>query len=269
MQNQPSFSVIICTYNGEKYLKECLDSVINQTLQNIEIVCANDGSIDNSLNILKEYANEDDRIKIIDHTNVGLATSRNRALKVITGEYCAFVDSDDIIDKNMLFELYNYAKENNLDMLSFSGYKFNEENEYIDNKYWNFAYLPKDWNKKVFTYKDCLPFLHEMAVSSCLTVYKTEFIKKNNLTFPDGLVYEDNIFWTVAFTKNARFGILNKKFYKGRSHSESITHNSDKNFKDWIEIQRRLVKYLEGINIGENVIKQYKKRIAYRLKKKK
>ena len=266
MNIYPSFSVIISTYNGEKYLNECLDSVINQILQDIEIICINDGSTDNSLKILEEYAKKDNRIKIINQSNAGLATSRNRALKIITGKYCAFVDSDDIIDENMLFELYNYAEKNNLDMLSFSGYQFNEKEEYIDKKYWDFAYLPKDWNKQVFTYKDCLPFLHEMAVSSCLTIYKTEFIKNNNLTFPDGLVYEDNLFWTMAFTKNAKFGILNKKFYKGRLHEESITHNWDHNFKDWIEVHKRLIKYLEEIHMDPKVIRQYKRRIIYRLK---
>ena len=259
MSNTPCFSVITTTYNGEKYLKECLDSIINQTLQNIEIICVDDGSTDNSLSIFNEYAEKDNRIKVIYHKNQGLATSRNKALEIITGEYCAFVDSDDIIDPNMLLELYEYAKQNDLDMLSFSGYRFNEKEDYIDTPYWNFNYLPLNWDKTAFTYKDCTKFMHRMAVSSCLTVYRSNFIKENELTFPAGLVYEDNLFWTMAFTKDARFGILNKKFYKARSHVNNITHNIKKNITDWIEINTRLLHYLKTLDLDPYVLKEYKR----------
>lgn len=253
-----AFSVITTTYNGEKYLKECLDSIIGQTLKNIEIICVDDGSTDSSLDIFRSYASNDNRIKIIHHENQGLATSRNKALEIVTGEYCAFVDSDDIINKNMLSELYNYAKKNDLDMLSFSGYRFNEGKSHINTPYWNFRYLPKPWKKKIFTYKDCLTFMHRMAVSSCLTIYKTEFIRKNQLTFPSGLVYEDNLFWTIAFTKDAKCSILNKKFYNARSHNSNITHNIRKNITDWMEVNSRLFCYLKEINIGPITLKNYR-----------
>ena len=258
MFNPVKFSVITTTYNGGKYLKECLDSIVNQTLKDIEIICVDDGSTDNSLSIFNEYANNDNRIKVIHHKNKGLATSRNEALKIITGEYCAFVDSDDIIDKNMLLELYSYAKDNALDMLFFSGYGFNENEKQINISYWNFKYLPHKWNKKVFTYQDCFSFMHRMAVSSCLTAYRTDFIKNNELAFPDGLVYEDNLFWTIAFTKNAKCSILNKKFYKARSHGNNITHNIRKNITDWMEVNIRLFNYLKQIKMYKTVLKNYR-----------
>ena len=88
----PKISLIIAVYNVERYLRECLDSVVNQTLKDIEIICVNDGSTDNSLNILKEYAKKDERIKIITQENQGLACSRNNALKIATGEYVLCVD---------------------------------------------------------------------------------------------------------------------------------------------------------------------------------
>lgn len=255
----PKVSVIISIYNTEDYLAECIQSVLNQTLENIEVICINDGSTDNSLKILQDFAKIDPRIIIIDQENKGLSTSRNNALKIAKGKYCIFVDSDDYIDKNMLTELYRYANKNNLDMLAFSGYNFDKENEVIDNPYWNFTYLPKNWHKTVFTYKEALPFMNSMAVSSCLTMYNLDFVKKNNLQFPDGLAYEDNIFWTKAFTSNAKFGILNKKFYKRRLHEASITHNWKKNFSDWIKICDILLNYLRRINIDKSVFESYKR----------
>lgn len=254
----PKITVIIPVYNVEKYLEQCLNSVINQTLEFIEIICINDGSTDKSLDILNQYAEKDSRIKIINQNNSGLATSRNNALKIAHGKYCAFLDSDDLLDKNALYELYHYAEKNKLDMLAFSGYNFDTTHQKIDNPYWSFSYLPKNWHKTVFTYKDCLSFMHRMAVSSCLTIYRKDFIDKNKLTFPDGLVYEDNVFWTVAFTKNARFGILNKKFYQRRLHDESITSNWKKNLSDYIKISTKVLEYLKSIHINNLTYKNYK-----------
>ena len=89
----PKVSVIIPVYNTEKYLRECLASVVNQTLKDIEIICINDGSTDNSLQILKKYAKHDNRIKIIDKENGGISTVRNKGLQTATGEYIGFVDA--------------------------------------------------------------------------------------------------------------------------------------------------------------------------------
>ena len=112
-------SVIIPVYNVEKYLKECLDSVINQTLKDIEIICVNDGSTDNSLNILENYAKKDNRIIVISQKNKGLSGARNTGLKYCSGEYVSFIDSDDYVSKD-LFELtYNNAISNNSDLVIF------------------------------------------------------------------------------------------------------------------------------------------------------
>ena len=94
----PKISVIVPVYNVEKYLARCLDSIINQTLADIEIICINDGSTDNSLEILNDYAKKDSRIKIIDQTNAGLSCARNAGMQIAQGEYIGFVDSDDWID---------------------------------------------------------------------------------------------------------------------------------------------------------------------------
>ena len=109
-------SVVIPVYNVENYLSECLDSVINQTLKDIEIICVNDGSTDNSLAILKEYAQKDERIKIITQQNQGGAIARNNGLKKIIGEYVIFLDSDDVFDLTMLEKMYNRAVETSADV---------------------------------------------------------------------------------------------------------------------------------------------------------
>ena len=109
-------SVIVPIYNNEKYLKECLDSICNQTLTDIEIICVNDGSEDNSLKIIEEYKQKDNRIILINQDNLGVSAARNNGIKIATGEYIGFVDSDDYIDNDFYEKLYNAAKHNDSDM---------------------------------------------------------------------------------------------------------------------------------------------------------
>lgn len=108
-------SVIVPVYNVERYLRECLDSIIGQTLEDIEIIAINDGSPDNSLEILREYEKKDNRVKVIDKKNEGVGKARNDGINAATGEFIAFMDSDDYYpSKNVLETLYNSAKENNV-----------------------------------------------------------------------------------------------------------------------------------------------------------
>ena len=113
----PKVSIIIPVYNTEEYLRSCLDSVISQTLSDIEIICVNDGSSDYSLDILSEYAKRDSRIKIITQDNRGLSEARNRGLNEATGDYIFFVDSDDFIHSQCLETAYSLAKENDADLV--------------------------------------------------------------------------------------------------------------------------------------------------------
>ena len=110
-------SIIIPTYNVEMYLVECMDSVVNQTLKDIEIICINDGSTDSSLEILKGYAEKDDRIIIVDKENGGYGIGMNIGLDKATGEYIGIVEPDDFVPLNMYEELYNKAVENDLDLV--------------------------------------------------------------------------------------------------------------------------------------------------------
>ena len=99
--SQPSVSILVPCYNVEKYIHQCMDSIISQTLKDIEIICINDGSKDNTLSILKEYADKDKRIVIIDKSNSGYGDSMNQGLKKANGEYIGIVESDDFVEPNM------------------------------------------------------------------------------------------------------------------------------------------------------------------------
>ena len=126
-------SVIIPVYNVEKYLRECLDSVINQTLSDIEIICVNDGSTDNSLAILEEYAQKDTRIKIISKRNEGAGKARQAAIKKASGEYLAFLDGDDYYKSDFVEKMYASAKKNNSDITICNISKYNiKTNVYTD-----------------------------------------------------------------------------------------------------------------------------------------
>ena len=131
----PLISVIVPVYNVEDYLISCMDSIINQTLENIEVICINDGSTDESLKILKEYEKKDERVKVYSKQNSGQGTARNFGLENAIGEYVLFVDSDDWIDIETCEILYDVAKSKELDLLIFLATNFDDENNvfYEDN----------------------------------------------------------------------------------------------------------------------------------------
>lgn len=112
----PKVSIIVPVYNVEKYLRKCIDSLVNQTLNDIEIICINDGSTDKSLKILKEYKNKDSRIILLNQENSGQSVARNRGIEIAKGEYLGFVDPDDWIDLDYYEKLYNAAIGTNADI---------------------------------------------------------------------------------------------------------------------------------------------------------
>lgn len=132
--DRPKVSVIIPVYNVEKYLKECMDSVINQTLKDIEIICVDDGSPDSCGAILDEYAQKDNRITVIHQKNKGLPMVRGAGLSIATGEYIKHVDSDDILDLKACEVCYQKAKEVNADILVHGSYGFNSSKRWILNQ---------------------------------------------------------------------------------------------------------------------------------------
>ena len=202
-------SVIIPVYNVEDYLNKCLDSVCNQTLTDIEIICINDGSTDNSLNILKEYSKKDSRIKVITKENGGQATARNLGIIESQGECISFIDSDDFIEPDMLEKLYSKVKENNLDiaMCKIATYD-NQTAEIKDNVWYYMLGVFRDFEKDIFNHKDTKEFTCNIAVTPYNKIYKTSLIKDNDILFPEGLIFEDEKFFFDVYLRANRVSIV-------------------------------------------------------------
>ena len=124
MSSSVKVSIVVPVYNVEQYLRECLDSLINQTLEDIEIICVNDGSTDGSLSILREYESNDSRVKVIDKPNAGYGQTMNVGMDVASGEYVGVVDSDDCVATDMYERLYQIAKQEDLELIKADFYRY-------------------------------------------------------------------------------------------------------------------------------------------------
>ena len=152
--NNPKVSVIIPVYNAERYLKQCLDSIINQTLKEIEIICVDDGSTDSSLEILKKYEKKDGRVQIIQQKNQFAGVARNNGLKIARGKYVFFIDSDDFCEISLLNSVFLVAEKNNVDIVAFDHYLYDEKNKTNKRIYdVNYRNIIEKKNN-IFNYKD-------------------------------------------------------------------------------------------------------------------
>ena len=220
-------SVIIPVYNVERYLRECLNSIVNQTLREIEIICINDGSTDNSLNILNEYQKNDKRIKVLSQDNLGQSAARNKGLTTAYGQFIYFMDSDDILDINALQYCYDEMIKNNLDILYFDGEVFFDNNE-LKNKYTHMIGTYKRINNYNDVYNGLELFCSfkrdkQYRVQPCLQLIKRSFLIKNNITFLNGIIYEDNLFAFKLVLKAERVSHRNIAFFKRRIRGDSTT----------------------------------------------
>lgn len=219
-------SIIIPVYNVEKFLVECLDSICGQTLKEIEIICVNDGSTDKSLDILKRYAYDDQRIIVLSQENSGLSVARNSGIKFAHSEYIYFCDSDDKLEIAALENLYNKAKKDNLEMLYFNADVFFENKE-LENRLYQYKtyYVRKKDYKKIYDGKDMLNSLlknKDYIPSAYLNFLKRDFVLNNQLLFEPGILHEDNLWsFKCALTAN-RVGYYPKAFFHRRIRENSI-----------------------------------------------
>lgn len=213
------FSIIIPVYNVEKYLRECLDSVLNQTFADWDAICVNDGSTDGSAAILEEYGNKDNRFRIISQPNGGLSAARNTGLKAATGEYVLFLDSDDWIEDNALEILSNDLDDE--DMLCFSGRRYYEHEG---------LYLEADLLKER-SYVSGMDYYNENALQSrdfafvcvVLRAYRRTFLIENCLWFKEGIYHEDNLFTPIACYYAKKVRQVSDCLYDYRVRANSIT----------------------------------------------
>ncbi|MGN0017877.1 MAG: DUF4422 domain-containing protein [Candidatus Gastranaerophilaceae bacterium] len=214
-KNKPKVSVCIACYNVARYLKKCLDSVINQSLKNIEIICVNDGSTDKTLNILEEYAQKDARIKIISQSNQGLGIVRNVGKDNANGEYIHFLDGDDYLDTDFLLKMVERADKNNSDIVISTHKLFSTSRNYIS----NISTLPHTLygeNLNIYTHPDLL----FVPCHVWDKIYNREFLKQYN--FPKDCTGEDIPFWWSVITNAKKVSILRTPRINYRFNENSI-----------------------------------------------
>lgn len=267
--SNPKITVIISVYNEEKYLRKSLDTVCNQKLGDIEIICINDKSTDSSYDILKEYADKDSRIILINNEeNLGLGQSRNNALEIAKGEYISFVDGDDWVDENIYEVSYNEAKKFNTDITMFKTVNYNnDDGTFHENSWSNLDELSSDFDDTVFDSSKTKDFLFKLPVSACQKIYRRKFLEDINAKFPPKIYFEDNPFFYYVWLKASRISIVRKPFYVRRVHQDSITGKVD---RKWFDIIPSGI-LLSKIFVDNNFYDDYKKDLvnhrinAYRL----
>lgn len=202
-------SVIIPVYNVEKYLRECLDSVINQTLKEIEIICVDDGSTDSSLEILREYERKEPRLTVLTQQNKFAGVARNAGLAIARGEYCAFLDSDDFFEANALKALYTTATKNNLDMIkcSFCYYE-NDTGKTYQTKYSQNGAADGDLRGRVISFADAPEKLIYVGDVPWNGLYRRQFILDNGIEFNSLRCVNDHSFFVHCLIKAKRFMVV-------------------------------------------------------------
>lgn len=228
LENLYKISVIIPVYNSEKYISDCLNSIINQSLKDIEIICINDGSTDNSLNILNKYALKDSRIKVITQVNTGngAGSARNRGIENAKGEYISFIDSDDYIDADYLQKMYKAAKEYDADVAC-SGVIREKGNEHKIQLKFKEIKISNNPNNNLKISKS-LPYPYPWN-----KLYKREFIISYGIKYVEDIYFEDLIFTPFVITKAEKLISVPDVFYHYVERKNSVaTTNSDINNSD-------------------------------------
>ena len=213
-------SVIVPVYNQEKNLDKCMDSLINQSLKDIEFIFVNDGSTDDSEKVILKYQKNDKRIKLISKKNGGQASARNLGLKYAKGEYISFVDSDDYVDKNIYKDIYEIVAKNNYDILVFDYY-------ITDYKKVEYCKVLRDMqsgvvNDKQFFFASACPWNK---------IYKRIFLLNNNFLFPEGIIYEDYASIIPLIKYNPSVYYKNKAYYYYYLSDESTMRKKEYNKK--------------------------------------
>ena len=233
----PKVSVIVPIYNVEKYLEKCINSLLSQTLEDIQIILVNDGSKDNSGNIAKEYEkNNKDRVIYVEKENGGLSDARNYGLKYATGDFIAFLDSDDYIEKNAYEEMYNKAIEENADYV---------ECDFI----WEFP--NKIRVDKQYPYKNKKEMLSFVRVVAWNKLIKRQLITDNNLEFPKGLRYEDVEFTYKLIPFINKFAYVDKPFIHYVQREGSIANVQNERTAEIFTVLDNVIEFYKKNNIYE------------------
>lgn len=240
----PKVSVIMPVYNVEKYLEKSIESVVNQTIEDIEIIIVNDGSTDKSIGIIKKYLEKYKNIKYLEKENGGLSSARNFGLKYATGEYIAFLDSDDYVELSMYEEMYKIAKEENADMV---------ECDFI----WEYPNKKRnDVGKIYFSKKEAMEKARVVAWNK---IIKRQVVQKANVDFPIGLRYEDIEFFYKILPYLNKISFVKKCFVHYIQRPNSIVNTQNIRTKEIFNILDNVIQYYKE----NNIFNEYKEELEY------
>ena len=249
VKTRPKVSVIIPVYNGEKYIKQCLKSVIRQTLKDIEIIIVDDGSTDKTPSILRSFAKKDKRIRVFTQQNGGGGAARNTGLKYATGEYLSILDADDFFETNMLELSYNKVKETNSDIVVFRSDNYIEESGKV-------SLMP--WTIRTELLPDTQPFTGEdikQDVFSLFTwwswdkLFRTDYIKENEFYFQEQRTTNDLLFVFCAFIKAGSVVTMNDILAHHRRAAGSLSNTREKSWHCFYDALIAVRDFLKSENL--------------------
>ena len=259
-------SIIVPIYNVEKYLRECLDSIIAQTYANLQIILVDDGSPDKCGDICDEYVLRDGRVEVLHCENGGLSVARNRGYSVCRGKYILFVDSDDYLEKNAIEVLVAHMESDNLDMLFYDAISFDETNPDVSeseiNKYIRkYDYSTVSSGAELFI-KQLAYDEYRSPVQYCL--FRKSFLDENKLSFHEKIIHEDEEFTFLAMLYAKRAKHISDVLYHHRFRSDSImgSKTSRRNTDSCYEIVKKLIDLSETFISDCNTKEAYTKGIA-------
>ena len=232
MKKTPLISVIVPVYNTEKYLSPCVDSVLNQTYQQLEIILVDDGSTDSSGTICDDYSAKEKRIITIHKQNGGQSSARNAALDIAKGEYVYFLDSDDYIGKNLLRDLVSTAERNKSDFVFFEAEAFfdDERNELNRGIQKNFEYSRKQTYGKCKGQEQYLRLRNHEEYYVCVPLhfYRKAYLDDNGIRFQEGIIHEDNLFSAEVYLRDGIAVHMPCRFYYRRLRTQSTMTSQDR-----------------------------------------
>lgn len=254
----PKVSVIMPVYNVENYLEQCLDCVINQTFKDIEIILVDDGSTDSSLKICKEYAQKDNRIKIIEQQNQGAGAARNKGLEIATGDYLSILDSDDYFEPDMLEKLYNKITSDDADIVICRCRSIDSVTGEIKPMPWT---IKQNWlpSKQIFNYKDIPEYIFGFCVGwSWDKLYKREFVAKNNLKFQNLRSTNDMLFVFLSLVLAYKISVINDVLITHRyNRPNQLSETREKDPYCFITAIYALKEELEKLNLYPKLEKSF------------
>ncbi|WP_368646135.1 glycosyltransferase family 2 protein [Alkalibacterium putridalgicola] len=259
---KPLVSIIVPTYNVERYVEECIDALLAQTYPNTEIIVLDDASTDATVYLLKQYTEE--IILIENEKNEGQGARRNQGLQIASGKYIYFMDADDWLEKEALKECVELAEKTSAELVRFNGLAFYQDDQSAVNEN-NYDFSQTLENNRLYTGEEALLKNRKaFTPSPCLYLVKKDLIDQNNLSFIEGVLHEDEYFTTVLFANTQRLIYLNKNYYHRRYRTASTMTEQTKqhklrSFNSYIKVFQALEEEFEKPKYSETQ-KQFIKR---------